>query len=202
MPDDDATENKGGTGSDNKPENNGNTHSNTNSGQDEWKAKYEEAQKRFENVEQERNLLRKKTGDLQKTLDEAITEKETAVSELSTFKETQAQAEKRRAAETKQNELLSGVSDETKALVKELGLELPDADDEDAVKAFQAKIDKLDARSSSDGGSGDSGTDDKPPKKPQKITGNNNRGDGTPAKPKTEEESLAEAEAKIADVKF
>lgn len=206
MPDDNAS---GGNGSGGSPKNEGEPHSNTNKGQDEWKAKYEaeksahaETQKQIEKKDQEVSLHRNRATELQGKLDQAVKDKETALSDLTNLKDTTAKAEAKKAAEAKQAEILSPFSDHTKELVKDLGLELPDAEDEAAVKAFTEKIQKLeDKKPEGDGAGGDDGKGTKKPN--TRITGNNGRPESKDSgKPKSEQESVEELEKKVENVTF
>jgi chromosome segregation ATPase len=197
-PADNANTNGGGSSTDGHSQTDGNTQSTTSNGEGDWKAKAETLQKELDQSKQEANLHRNRATELQGKLESAIKDKESAVSEVTNIKAEQAQAEKTRAAETKQTEILSKVSDKTRELVKDLGLSLPDAEDADAVKAFEEKVQKLDATASTT-------TNESTTNKPAapSMNGNNTRTDtADTTKPTNEQESLDAMRAKVADVKF
>lgn len=192
----DGTTPKGENDDKNKPENNGSTQSNTNGGEKvDWKAKYEESEKQLT----EMRMWKNKASDLTTELEQAKRDKESVETKLSNLQTEQEKASKRTAAETKQSELLAKASDRTKKLVKDLGLELADAEDEEAIKAFEQKVQALESNDEGAQNSSQSTIKQTPP-----VNSNNNRPEGPQngnAAP-TEQQSIDQERERLKDVKF
>lgn len=192
-----------------EPENKDNPPAPATGGNDEWKAKYDDLKKDYDtlkterdSLEQNRNMFKNQAEEETakvKTLSEKV---DTLTAENNQFKSDQEKSTKQQAAQTKQNEVLSElkVSDKTKQLVKELGIELTDAEDEDAIKTFTEKVEKINAAAPA----GDEG-EGKPaskPKAPPTGSPNQRLDDNPPPKAKTEADEMKALADKVADVKF
>lgn len=178
-------------------------------GNDDWKAKYDDLKKQYDDLqhdhgvlEQNRNLFKKQAEEATAKVQTLSEKNDGLTAELNELRSNQERTAKQEAAQKKADEVLSElkVSDKTKQLVKDLGIELSDAEDEDAVKAFTNKVEKI----STAAPAGDEGGD-KPAPKPKAPPTNspNPRIDDQPApKPKTDADELATLENKVKDVKF
>lgn len=168
------------------------------SGNDDWKAKYEAEKRAHDVTTQQRNMYKNSAEELTTKVETLGKEKDTIEGELTRVKTESETATKKLAATEKSSEILSKFKDETRELAKDLGLELADAEDEDAVKAFEDKLNKLEGKAPAP--AADENTP-KPPAPP--VSSDNQRLDNAPAPTaKTETEQLKDLENKVADVKF
>lgn len=188
-----------------EPKNNDNTQSNTSSGQDDWKAKYEAeksahdvTQKQLSDITQERNLHKNKATELETKLESANRAKEAAEAEATNVKADVEKAAKAVAAKTKTEELLGDFSEKTKKLVEVAGIELADAEDEDAIKAFTDKVKALDETAGPESSTPPAAKKPAPPK----ISSNNDRRETPPSSEKTEADEVKDLESKVSDIKF
>lgn len=190
-----------GSGTDGEPENK-NNQSTTQGGNDDWKAKYEQLQKDhdtlqkdFTVLEQNRNLFRKQAEEADTEKTKMATKVESVQSELDTFKNEVSNKEKAQVAKTKAGEILADYDDKVKKLAELTGVELGDAEDEDAIKAYTTKLDAMKETVGT--------TDSKSPAKPKPpVTSNNDRVESAPTSKQTEADALAALEAKLLDAKF
>lgn len=156
----------------------------------------------FDKLAQERNMYRNQLAEKETSYTEALTKAQKAADDAQALADTEriareniekAQLDREKAAtvKSKETELLSGYSDDVRELATDLGVNLSDAEDEDAIDLFKQKLDKLNAKVS--------GTT--PPKKQPPVSGNN----GTPPKvlpKKSDVDELADLETSLKGVTF
>lgn len=171
------------------------------SGNDDWKAKYETLKTTHDGVVQNRNMLRNQVSDLTTKNEDMAKKLDNTSAELTKVKTDAETATKKAAANAKQEEILGKASDKTKELVKKLGLELPDAEDADAVKAFEDKVAALNAENPAPT-EGQPGETPKAPETPKVGSDNIRLTNDTPPKPGSEEEQLAQEQTRLKDVTF
>lgn len=192
----DGTTPKGENDDTKTPKNNGEPNNAPEGGNVDWRAKYEEANKKLT----EMNMWKNKAAKLQEDLDKAQQDKIDVETKLTNLQESQAQAQKKQAVETKQSELLSKYSDKTKELVKDLGIELSDAEDESAIKAFTDKVEKINTSTVADGTNNQQPPTSKPP-----VGSNNARPDvPNPGQSQnlSEEQQLAQEKERLGGITF
>lgn len=192
----DGTTPKGENDDTKTPKNNGEPNNAPEGGNVDWRAKYEEANKKLT----EMNMWKNKAAKLQEDLDKAQQDKIDVETKLTNLQESQAQAQKKQAVEAKQSELLSKYSDKTKELVKDLGIELSDAEDESAIKAFTDKVEKINTSTVADGTNNQQPSTPKPP-----VSSNNARPDvPNPGQSQnlSEEQQLAQEKERLGGVTF
>ena len=185
------------------PENNANPTPPAASGNEDWKAKYEASQKEVQQITLERNLLRNKTSEIQveadKKVEAATKAKEEAEVKLSTLSAEMETSKKQEAIQSKKAEVLKDYPDGVRELADDLGIDLTDAEDEDAVKSFTAKLDKIKERvESSESGEGTPPAKPKPPK----VSSGNSSLENREQPEKTEEQEMAELSKRLEGVTF
>lgn len=189
-----------GSSSGSSLENNGTQTPPAAGGNDDWKAKFEELQGKFTVLEQNRNHFRTKAEELETKNGELAKKVEDTQAEFSTYKDGVSKQEKTQAAKGKASDILAKYDDKVKKLAEISGLELADADDEDAIKAFTEKLDQI--KENVGETTPPAGDQKLPVKKQPPVGGNNNSTTPPPPKKQTDEERLAEQEEKLADVTF
>lgn len=181
------------------PENNGAPVTTPPEGNENWKAKFEGLQAEYNTLEQNRNFFKNKSEDLETKNTDLAKKVEDVQSEFTQYKDGISGEQKKNAAKTKASEVLAGYDDKVKKLAEISGLELTDADDEDAVKAFTEKLDQI---KENVGETTPPAGDPKPPRKQPPVGGNNNSTTPPAPKKETDEERLARQEEELADVTF
>lgn len=187
-----------------EPENNPTPAPTPPEGNEGWKARAEDLQKQLDNVTQERNLLRnrinKNDTDNKAAIDKLRAEKEDALSKLSALETEKETSQKQQAVDTKKSEILKEYPDGVRELADDLGVELSDAEDPEAIKGFTAKLDKIKERVESTAGEHPEPTP--PPRKQPKVNSNNSSLENNTPPQKTDEQEMEELADKLKDVKF
>lgn len=175
----------------------------TDGGNGDWKAKYEASQVELNKVTMERNMLRNSnselTTDATKKVEAAVKEKEELQVKYDALNKEVETSKKQGAIEAKKSELLSAYPDGVRELAADLGIDLTDADDADALTSYTAKLDKIKERVDANP---DEGTPPPKPKPQPKPTGNNPSNENREQRQKTETEEMDELAARLENVTF
>lgn len=170
-------------------------------GNDDWKAKYEATQSELQKVTLERNMLRNqltdKSSEYEKKLEAVTKEKEEVLSKFDGLQKEVDSSKKQTAIAAKKSEIFQEYPDQVRTLAEELGIDLTDPEDEEALKGFTAKLDKIKEHAPAS----DDITPPAPRKQP-KVTSNNSNLETRDVHQKTESEEMAELEKRLENVTF
>lgn len=161
------------------------------------------AKSEYDKLAQERNMYRNQLTDKEKAYQEELDKTRKEVDDLRVkadeerinrekLEQSISDRERQEAVKTKESEMLSGYPDGVRELAKDLGVNLSDAEDEEAVDLYKQKLDKLNAKV---GG-------ETPPKKQPPVGGNNGKDPDPKPKPKAETDEIKDLEAKLKGVTF
>lgn len=163
-------------------------------GNTDWKAKYEELNKEHTTVVQQRNMYRNKATELETKVTDAEKKNSELQGEFDRLRGEKEQSEKSIAIEKKRDEILKNYPEEVQKKAKELGIDLTDPEDKEAIDGFTKKLDVL--KGTEEPAKGDDG---KPPA--PKVGSDNIPKEGDKVE-KTEEEIIAEEDERLKDIKF